>query len=132
MLRFDYGSIVSWITRLDDHSFQAIAGPDMLQFRGDVATCGENLTTVAEFTVAEGERIAFSLAWHPSAEEPPPGLAAGVTIEAAESWWRAWSRGCTYQGEYQEAVLRSLLTLKALTYAPTGGLVWPLLSLPAV
>jgi GH15 family glucan-1,4-alpha-glucosidase len=122
IVRFDYGSIVPWVRRADG-GISAIAGPDMLQFRGDVATRGENFTTMAEFTVAEGERIGFTLAWHPSCEEPPPGLDVGTAIDGADRWWRDWAQGCTYQGEYQEAVLRSLITLKALTYAPTGGIV---------
>ena len=121
IVRFDYGSIIPWVRRADG-GISAIAGPDMLQLRGDVETRGEGLTTLAEFTVAEGERIGFALAWHPSAEEPPPGLAVAAAIDAAEQWWRDLAHGCTYQGEYQESVLRSLITLKALTYAPTGGI----------
>jgi GH15 family glucan-1,4-alpha-glucosidase len=122
IIRFDYGWIVPWV-RATEGGISAIAGPDMLELRGDVATHGEGLTTVAEFTVAEGERVGFALSWHPSAEAPPPGIEVAGAIDRAERWWRAWSQRCTYEGEYREAVLRSLITLKALTYAPTGGIV---------
>ena len=121
IIRFDYGSIIPWVRKADG-GFSAIAGPDMLQFRSDVATRGENLTTVAEFTVAEGERVGFTLAWHPSAEEPPPWFAVASAIDEAEPLVARSAQECTYQGEYHEAVLRSLITLKALTYAPTGGI----------
>src|SRR4051794_6372315 len=121
IIRLDYGSIIPWVRR-DDGELSAIAGPDMLRFRGDVETRGEGLTTVAEFSVGEGERLGFALAWHPSAEEPPPGVDVADAIDGAERWWRDWSSGCTYEGEYREAVLRSLITLKALTYSPTGGI----------
>jgi GH15 family glucan-1,4-alpha-glucosidase len=121
IIRFDYGGIVPWV-RAADGGISAIGGPDMLQLRGDVETRGEDLTTVAEFEVAEGQRLGFALAWHPSAEEPPPGIEVAAAIDRAGRWWRNWSQGCTYDGEYREAVLRSLITLKALTYAPTGGI----------
>src|SRR5262249_31874544 len=84
---------------------------------------GENLTTVADFTVAEGERVPFVLTWHPSHRPAPPRIDAEQALRDTEAWWKEWAGRCTYQGEWPEAVLRSLITLKALTYAPTGGIV---------
>src|SRR5262249_43835767 len=75
------------------------------------------------FTVSEGERVTFTLTWHPSHEEAPPEADPARALRETEQWWRAWSDRCTYRGPWRDAVLRSLLTLKALTYAPTGGIV---------
>ena len=92
---------------------------------------GEGLTSVAEFTVAAGERVPFALGWHPSHEPPPPPIDVTTAIAEAERWWQAWSARCSYQGPWREAVIGSLVTLKALTYAPTGGIVAaPTTSLP--
>jgi GH15 family glucan-1,4-alpha-glucosidase len=92
---------------------------------------GEDLRTVARFSVAAGERVAFTLAWHPSTEPPPAAIDACAAVDATAAWWRAWARQSTYVGEWEEAVTRSLLTLKALTFAPTGGIVAaPTTSLP--
>jgi len=121
--RFDYGSIVPWVLQTKD-AWLAIAGPDALCLRTPVATRGEELTTVAEFDVQAGERVPFVLAWFPShlAEVPPPLDATQALAETCD-FWRDWSSRCTYEGDYREAVIRSLLVLKALTYAPTGGIV---------
>jgi GH15 family glucan-1,4-alpha-glucosidase len=122
IVRFDYGSIVPWVRRID-RGISAVAGPDTLYCRSDVELRGENLHTVADFTVAAGERVSFVLTWcqthHPEPEKKDPER----TVQETEIWWRKWSSRCTYQGEWRDAVLRSLITLKALTYAPTGGIV---------
>jgi GH15 family glucan-1,4-alpha-glucosidase len=134
IIRFDYGSIVPWVTRTGQ-GIRAIAGPDLLELRTPIRLHGENLTTVAEFTVSEGERAPFLLTWHPSHEPPRPlddvSTAAEKALAGTDDFWRGWSRRCTYDGPYRDCVLRSLITLKALTYAPTGGLVAaPTTSLP--
>ncbi len=121
-VRFDYGSIVPWVRSMDG-GMRAIAGPDTVLCRADVPMRGEGFSTVAEFDVAPGDRVAFDLTWmetygpHPEQEDPHQRLAE--TIE----FWRDWSSRCTYDGPWRDAVMRSLITLKALTYAPTGGLV---------
>jgi len=130
VIRFDYGSIVPWVRRIDG-GILAIAGPDSLILQTDVPIRGENLTTVADFTLNAGEQVKFSLMWYPSHEAPPPRLDAARAVADTESFWKEWSGRCTYQGEWRDAVLRSLITLKALTYAPTGGMVAaPTTSLP--
>jgi GH15 family glucan-1,4-alpha-glucosidase len=122
IIRFDYGSIVPWVRRLDG-GIWAVAGPDALRVQTPVPLRGENLTTVADFTVAEGERIPFALTWYPSHRAAPPRIDAEEGIRRTEAWWREWVGRCTYDGEWRDAVVRSLITLKAMTYAPTGGMV---------
>jgi GH15 family glucan-1,4-alpha-glucosidase len=131
-LRFDYGSAIPWVTQLDDKSgLQAIAGPDMAVLRTTVALRGQAFTTVADFTVAAGQRVAFVLSHGASYQPPPPALDAEAALAATEAHWLAWSKRCTYRGAWHGTVLRSLLTLKALTYVPTGGIVAaPTTSLP--
>jgi GH15 family glucan-1,4-alpha-glucosidase len=122
VIRFDYGSIVPWVRRQKD-GILATAGPDSLRFTTDVELHGENLKTVGDFTVSEGQRIPFVMTWHASHEQDPKPIVAEEAVEDTANWWREWSSQCTYQGEYREQVVRSLITLKALTYAPTGGIV---------
>jgi GH15 family glucan-1,4-alpha-glucosidase len=122
VIRFDYGRSVPWVRR-HRQNLMAIAGPDALTLRAPVETRGENLTTVAEFTVAEGQRVPFVLTWHPSNEAPPDGPDPLEAVPATESWWREWSGRCAGEGSAHEAMVRSLVTLKALTFAPTGGIV---------
>jgi GH15 family glucan-1,4-alpha-glucosidase len=122
IIRFDYGSIIPWV-RGTNNGIRAIAGPDILVLQTNVALQSEGLATTAEFTVSEGERIPFVLMWHPSHEPTPPIADAEEMITHTERWWQRWSNRCTYQGPWRDAVLRSLITLKALTYAPTGGIV---------
>jgi GH15 family glucan-1,4-alpha-glucosidase len=130
VIRFDYGSIVPWVTRAED-GLRAIAGPDALRLRTSVPLHGEGLSTRAEFIVREGQRIGFDLTWCASHEPWPEGVDVPDAIAATERWWRDWCDRCTYDGEWREAVLRSLITLKALTYAPTAGIVAaPTTSLP--
>ena len=123
VMRFDYGSVVPWVSRHDDGSLRAIAGPDMLILRSDVEVHGENFTTVGEFTIAAGDTATFMLTWSPSHLVPPPPTDPHAALTDTEAFWKKWSARCSYRGEWWDPVMRSLLTLKALTYAPTGGLV---------
>lgn len=130
IVRFDYGSIVPWVRRTDI-GIRAIAGPDTLILQSGVDLRNENFTTSAEFIVSAGETVPFVLAWHRSHEAAPAAVDAEQTVAQTEKWWRKWSGRCIYQGPWREAVVRSLITLKALTYAPTGGIVAaPTTSLP--
>ncbi|MEU6881151.1 glycoside hydrolase family 15 protein [Streptomyces sp. NPDC046712] len=131
-LRFDYGSIVPWVRRSDGHRV-AVAGPDSVWLRSDppVKTWGQQFATCSSFTVDEGEKVAFVLTWHPSHEPRPDLIEPFGALEECLTDWRDWSARCTYDGPYRDAVLRSLITLKALTYAPTGGIMAaPTTSLP--
>jgi len=134
ILRFAYGALVPWVTKIDGETsggLRAIAGPDMVVLRGDVPLRGENLTSVADFTVYAGETCSFVLSWRPSHKPVPAPVDAATALRETEEYWKQWASRCTYDGEFREPVLRSLLTLKALTYGPTGGLVAaPTTSLP--
>ena len=131
VIRFDYGSVVPWVRRLDDDTRIAVAGPDALAFRSSVPVRGENMSTVAEFTAAPGERETFVLTWFASHLEPPRAITPQHALDDTNEFWNDWLRTCGYGGRYAEAVFRSLMTLKAMTYAPTGGLVAaPTTSLP--
>ena len=121
VIRFDYGSLVPWVRR-GDGGVVAIAGPEIVQIRSDVELHEANFKTVADFVVSEGQTLSFVLTWHPSHEPAPPPIDATLAVRKTDEWWREWSGRCTYQGEWREAVVRSLITLKALTYAPTGGI----------
>lgn len=130
LIRFDYGSIVPWVTS-DANGLHAIAGPERLRLRSPVAMHGRELASVGEFTVGAGQRIPFDLTWYPSHAEEPPPLDIDAALRSTERFWRAWAERYKGDGRYREAVVRSLITLKALTYAPTGGLVAaPTTSLP--
>ncbi|MBV9573366.1 MAG: glycoside hydrolase family 15 protein [Acidobacteriales bacterium] len=130
VIRFDYGSIVPWV-RKTGHGISAIAGPDMVSLRTQVPLRGENFKSVATFTVSEGQKVPFDLTWYPSHHDEPPALNVEDTIQDTGDWWREWSARCSYQGKWREAVLRSLITLKALTFLPTGGITAaPTTSLP--
>ena len=133
-LRFDYGTAVPWVTQLDGDGAQgvvAIAGPDMVVLRADVATQGREMETIAAFTVGAGDRVRFVLSHGPSHLDVPPALDAYAELERTTATWCAWSGRCRADGPYADAVQRSLITLKALTYAPTGGIVAaPTTSLP--
>ncbi|MDK1346127.1 glycoside hydrolase family 15 protein [Streptomyces sp. 378] len=131
-LRFDYGSIVPWMRRSDGHRV-AVAGPDSTWLRSEpeVHSWGEDFATHAEFTVKKGEKVAFVLTWHPSHEERPPLVDPYDALRHSVEDWRAWVSRCRYHGPHRDAVVRSLITLKALTYSPTGGIVAaPTTSLP--
>ena len=131
VLRFDYGRIVPWVRRLEDDTRIAIAGPDAVAFRTPVDVRGENLSTVADFTVEAGERIPFVLTWFPSHLDPPRAITPDHAYQDTCEYWDEWLVPCTFGGRYAEAVFRSLMVLKAMTYGPTGGIVAaPTTSLP--
>jgi len=131
VLRFGYGAIVPWVTRLEDGTLRAIAGPDMVVLRTPVHLKGRNLRTVGEFTVAAGETVPFVLTYAPSHVPPPEPLNPEAALEGTESFWTGWSKKCQPTGHCSDAVVRSLITLKALTYWRTGGIVAaPTTSLP--
>ena len=130
VVRFDYGSIVPWVRRLDG-AWQAVAGPDGLELRTPVELIGENLKTTAEFTVGRRDRIPFVLGWFPSHDRQPVPSGAAQLVSRTAKHWRSWSTRCDYSGQWRDPVRRSLLTLEALTYRPTGGIVAaPTTSLP--
>ena len=131
-LRFDFGSSVPWVTRLADGSgISAVAGPEMAVLRTPVDLTGEDYITYATFDVHEGQTVPFVLTCGPSHLKPPKAIDAQAALAETRHFWTRWSRRCTYRGPYREAVLRSLITLKALTYHPTGGIVAaPTTSLP--
>jgi len=122
IIRFDYGQIVPWVRKRHD-GLEAIAGPDGLILRTPIETCGKDLTTVAEFSVAKGDRVPFVLTWFASHAKPPRKVNAEHALRDTEKYWRDWSSQFQSKGEWRDAVMRSLITLKGLTYAPTGGLV---------
>jgi GH15 family glucan-1,4-alpha-glucosidase len=129
-LRFDYGSIVPWVRNMEGN-LVGVAGPDGVTLRTPVELVGRDLRTFAEFTVREGERVPFVLTWFPSHESLPEPVHPEEALADTVDYWEAWARSCTLTGRWRDAVLRSLLTLKALTYAPTGGIVAaPTTSLP--
>ncbi|MHB6906604.1 glycoside hydrolase family 15 protein [Streptomyces sp. DB-54] len=131
-LRFDYGRVVPWV-RATEGCRVAIAGPDSVWLRTPSrgTTYGKDLSTRTDFTVAAGERTAFVLTWHPSHEPRPARIDPFQALADSTDDWHAWSARCRYDGPYRAAVIRSLITLKALTYAPTGGIVAaPTTSLP--
>ena len=121
-LRFDYGHIVPWV-RHDNHGIHAIAGPDAAYLVTEAPLRGERMHTVSDFTVHAGERIPFVLTWTPSHLPRPRSIDPEAYLDSTESFWREWSAKCKITGPYREAIQRSLITLKALTYAPTGGIV---------
>ncbi len=131
VLRFDYGSMVPWVTRLDDGTLQAVAGPAMTLLRTPADLRGEDLKTVGEFIVAEGQMIPFVLTYGRSHRAVPEPIDAIAALSGTEVFWHNWSARCAGMGEWSGLVRRSLITLKALTYRPTGGIVAaPTTSLP--
>jgi GH15 family glucan-1,4-alpha-glucosidase len=131
VIRFGFGADIPWVKRTEDGALLAIAGQDMTVLRTPVETRGEDLTTVADFEVSEGETIPFVLAYGPSHLPLPAPINPAQALQDAENFWLDWCSRCTYEGDYRDLVMRSLITLKALTYAPTGGIVAaPTTSLP--
>ncbi|MGW7685915.1 glycoside hydrolase family 15 protein [Kribbella sp. NPDC054772] len=129
-LRFDYGHVVPWVRR-SDGQVDAIAGPDAVSLRSDVHQYGRDLTTYSDFRVSEGDRAWFVLTWHPSHHPVPEPTDALGSLEPTESFWTEWVARSTSSITVGEEVTRSVLTLKALTYAPSGGIVAaPTTSLP--
>jgi GH15 family glucan-1,4-alpha-glucosidase len=130
VVRFDYGSIVPWVRRAED-LLLITAGPDTLELYGSVEVKGENMRTVAEFSVSEGGRESFVLNYRPSHLPTRPAIDAQRALADTTAHWHEWSAACRYEGRWADAVMRSLITLKALTYKPTGGMVAaPTTSLP--
>jgi GH15 family glucan-1,4-alpha-glucosidase len=122
-LRFDYGRVVPWV-RHHNGQMIAVAGPDAIRLRTPVPTHGEDWSTVSDFTVSAGERVPFVLTWHPSSEHPPRIIDPEQALRDTIDFWTDWAHsGTPVTGPYREAITRSLLTLKALTYEPTGGIV---------
>ncbi|MEU5958206.1 glycoside hydrolase family 15 protein [Streptomyces sp. NPDC047525] len=129
-VRFGYGKVVPWVSQVEGRMC-ALAGPDAVWLDTDGDTRGEQPATEMQFTLEAGERLAFTLSWQPSHAGPPEQPDANEALETTEKFWAAWVSQCTYAGEHREAVVRSLITLKALTYAPTGGIIAaPTTSLP--
>ena len=130
VFRFDYGRTVPWV-RSRDYGLSAVAGPDALQMRTPIEMHGENMKTVADFSVAEGERIPFTLTWYPSHLAESDDRDAFRLLGETDQYWREWSGRCLDGGHWRPQVIRSLITLKALTFSPTGGIVAaPTTSLP--
>jgi GH15 family glucan-1,4-alpha-glucosidase len=131
VIRFGFGMDIPWVKRTEDGALLAICGQDMTVLRTPVETRGKDLTTVAEFEVGEGESVPFVLTYGPSHLEVPASIDPTRALQAAQDFWSEWSSRCTYEGESRDLVMRSLITLKALTFAPTGGIVAaPTTSLP--
>ena len=122
VLRFDYGSIVPWVLNVDG-ALVGVAGPDAVCVRTPIELEGRNLRTYAEFQVREGERVPFVLTWFPSHRDLPEPVDAEAALADTLEYWSHWAGNCTLEGRWRDAVMRSLLTLKALTYGPTGGIV---------
>ncbi|MDR6611087.1 glycoside hydrolase family 15 protein [Leifsonia sp. 1010] len=130
ILRFDYGHVVPWVTKAE-RGVRAVAGPDAVLISSDVPLGGRDFRTVADFTVNPGDRVAFTLTWYPSHEEEPEPTDAETALAATELFWTRWSSESNAYGAHRDAIQRSLITLKALTYLPTGGIVAaPTTSLP--
>lgn len=132
LLRFDYGESIPWVTQLTDaNGICAVAGPDMVVLASPVELSGRDFAHVARFEVAEGERLAFTLTYTQSHLGMPPPVDADAVLDQTEAFWKQWCERCTVEGEWIAPVRRSLMVLKALTYAPTGGIVAaPTTSLP--
>ena len=124
IVRFDYGITVPWVTRLSaGHGFAAVAGPDMVVVHASMPLKGDHMRTTASFSVVAGERAWFTLTYGASGESEPAAPDVAAALANTEAAWTAWSRRCTYTGEWRDAVLRSLLVLRALTFRRTGGIV---------
>ena len=134
VIRFGFGTDIPWVKQSEDGSgILAICGPDMAVLRTPIKTRGEDMTTVAEFEVGEGETVPFILTYGPSHLDIPGAIDPERALKATKEFWTEWSARCTYQGDQRDLVLRSLITLKALTYDPTGGIVAaPTTSLPEI
>jgi GH15 family glucan-1,4-alpha-glucosidase len=131
VLRFGYGTIVPWVRKLDRGALRAIAGPDMVTLRTPVHLHGENMTTVGEFEVSEGDRVPFILSYGPSHLPLPEAFNADAALKDTETYWKEWTARGDIHGPWADIVTCSLRTLKALTFGPTGGIVAaPTTSLP--
>lgn len=122
IIRFDYGRTIPWVRKAHG-GLEAIAGPNGLILRAPVETRGEDLKTVAEFTIKKGDRVPFVLSWFQSHKSPPRAITADHALRDTEEYWADWTKNFRWEGDWRDAVLRSVITLKGLTYAPTGGIV---------
>jgi GH15 family glucan-1,4-alpha-glucosidase len=122
VIRFDYGAIVPWVRR-SASGIRAVAGPDSLYLHAPVELHGENMHTCSEFDIRAGESIGFELAWGNTYDLQPQKNDVQASLRETQAWWEQWSNRCRYGGEWRDAVMRSMITLKGLTYAPTGGIV---------
>ena len=122
IVRFDYGRTIPWVRKAHG-GLEAIAGPNGLILRTPVKTQGEDLTTVSEFTVKKGHRVPFVLTWFSSHLEPPRAIHADHALRDTEKYWGKWTKRCNRKTSWDDAVIRSLVVLKGLTFAPTGGIV---------
>jgi len=133
VIRFNYGQIVPWVRRRD-YGLSAVAGPDAIELHTPLELEGHNLTTIARFTVREGQTVPFTLSYHPSNKDPHFVPDRSESLHRTISWWRGWSEHCTFESDnprWNNAVKRSLITLKLLTFEPTGGIAAaPTTSLP--
>lgn len=120
--RYRDGSIVPWVRKEGPNGIRAIAGPDVVRMESDVPLHGENMTTVADFDVAAGQTLSFRLTWHPAHIRAPAEIDGLAAVADAQQAWSRWAARCTYRGPWRDIVLRSLVTLKALTHAKTGGI----------
>ena len=123
VVRFEYGSVVPWVSRQEDRRLELTAGPDRLIFETRVPLRGANLKTIGEFDVVAGDEVPFTLTWSRSFHPIPPPFRASEALAEAELFWSSWAAAIKRAGEWSEAVLRSLLTLKALSHRETGGIV---------
>lgn len=122
VIRFDYGSTIPWVQSVPG-GIDAVGGADGLTLHTSVPVRGQDYTTMGLFDVHAGERVPFTLTWHPSYRPAPPEFSADRALDETEAWWRNWSAGSSYDGLWKRQVMRSLITLKALTFAPSGGIV---------
>ena len=122
IIRYGYGAVVPWVRRIRE-GIEAIGGPEVLRLATPVATHGEGLTTVARFSVGPGDRVPFVLTWAPSHLPDPGHVDAEMALRESEEGWREWCKQCNVSGPHRDIVQRSLITLKALTYEPTGGVI---------
>ena len=123
IVRFGYGQEVPWVTALDDRRLRAVAGPNKLVLQSTIDLRGEDFKTVGAFTVNKGETVSFALTYDASFVPDPPAVDWKNLLRETEKFWKEWSSTCAVKGPYADAVKRSLITLKAMTYAPTGGVV---------
>jgi GH15 family glucan-1,4-alpha-glucosidase len=134
VIRFGFGTDIPWVKKSEDgEALLAICGPDMTVLRTPIETRGEDMTTVADFDVGEGETVPFVLTYGPSHLDVPEAIDPEQALQDTKDFWTEWSGRCTYKGESRDLVMRSLITLKALTYEPTGGIIAaPTTSLPEI
>ena len=123
VIRFGFGRHVPWVKRTVDDALLAICGPDLIVLRTQVVTFGEDMTTMADFEIDEGEAIPFVMTYGASHLDIPKPIDPDAALEETEAFWSKWCRRCKYEGPHRDTVMRSLITLKVMNYAPSGGIV---------